>query len=160
TKRSRLRMNTVCSPDNDRGFEFMRALLQDNHEPLQAFKDDRRRFGNLKGHGSIENIGRSQAEVKISGSGTDVLGDGRSEGDNIMLHFSFNCVDPIDRESSFRFDLCRSLFRNDAFLRKYFCGSEFNIKPSLVLVLVLPDGSHSWACVTWYHFLTITESVR
>ena len=41
--------------------------------------------------------------------------------------------------AALRLDLGCSLFRNDAFLREHFCDSEFDIKPSLVFVLILPD---------------------
>src|SRR5262245_39092508 len=97
--------------------------------------------------------------MEISRSRTDKFGNRGCEGNNVMPHLGFNCIDPINRERGFRFDPCRGFLRNDAFLRKYFCCGEFDIEPSLVFVLVFPDASHSRACVTWYHFLTITESV-
>ena len=77
--------------------------------------------------------------MKVSRGRPDIFGNGGGERDDVMLHFRFDRIDAIDRECGFRLDLGRSLFRNDAFLRKHFCGSEFDIEPSLVFVLVLPD---------------------
>ena len=50
-------MDSVSTPHDDRCFEFMGTVLQNVHQSLQAFKNDRRGFGNLKRHGRIENIG-------------------------------------------------------------------------------------------------------
>ncbi len=63
----RFGMNAVRAADGDRGFEFLRALLQHLKQAVDAGCDDRGCFADLKRHGRIEHIRRCQAEVKVSG---------------------------------------------------------------------------------------------
>ena len=90
--------------------------------------------------------------MKISRSRSYVLGNRCGEGDDVVLHFRFDFVDPLNRECSAGFDFGRRIFRYDASISKRFYDGQFNIEPPLIFVLVFPNPPHLGARVTWNHF--------
>src|SRR5438094_9673890 len=90
--------------------------------------------------------------MKISRSWSYVLGNRCGEGDDVVLHFRFDFVDPLNRECSAGFDFGRGIFRYDASISKRFYDGQFNIEPPLIFVLVFPNPPHLGARVTWNHF--------
>src|SRR5262245_25159188 len=97
-ERRGLCVNPMRSADNDGVLELTSALFQHIEQAIEILKDNLRRIARLQRHGGVQDIGRSQAEMEETGCRTDVLGDRRRKGDDVVLHFGFDLVDAIYRE--------------------------------------------------------------
>src|SRR5205809_3583716 len=89
--------------------------------------------------------------MKISRSRSYILGNRCGEGDDVVLHFRFDFVDPLNRECSAGFDFGRRIFRYDASIGKRFYNGQFDIEPPLIFVLVFPNPAHLGARITRNH---------
>ena len=64
------------------------------------------------------------------------------KGDDVMLGFTFDLVDPVDFKGAPFPDRFRSLLRNHAEFGLRVTGMGFDFEPDPELVLGFPDGSH------------------
>ena len=99
-KRDGLGVDAVGTADHGRVFEFPGAAFQHVRKLFQIGGDDRRCLLDQQGLGSVDDIVRSQAVVKPAGVGSDDLGHGGGEGDDIVADFSFDLGDAVEVEVS------------------------------------------------------------
>src|SRR4051812_18904193 len=96
--------------------------------------------------------------MEVPRSRADKFSYGSRECDHVVFDFSFDRIDPVDRERCAVLDFCGILFRNSAFPGEGFDDGKLYIQPPLVFVLVLPDLAHLRTRVSLDHGSTINES--
>ena len=74
----------------------------------------------------VDHVRRGHAEMEPPGGGTDVLGDGRREGDDVVLRDLLDCLDAGDVEGAALANVAGGFGRNDAGRRHGFGGGGFN----------------------------------
>ena len=77
------------------------------------------------------------------------LSDSRRKSDNIMAHFGFDLIDPLQPEIRSLADSFGSLFRDPASFGQGFSGGDLNRQPGAKAVLIAPIAAHSRAGVAW-----------
>src|SRR5688572_7432545 len=86
-----------------------------------------------------------------SGCFTNVFSQVGRKCDHVMVGCFLDLINAFDGKDRFRFDLGKSLRRNDPVLRVHFAHSDFDVQPLLELVLERPDRAHFGQCVSFYH---------
>ncbi len=71
-----------------------------------------------------------------------MLGDGRGEGDDVVLRDLLDRLDAGDVERAALADVARGLGRNDPGARHRVGGGCLDLQPGLVFPLVAPDATH------------------
>ena len=89
--------------------------------------------------------------TKRAGSGPTCSASIRQEGDDIMLYFPFDLVDPVDFESGLLADGRRGAFRNDAEVFHGFRGKGLDFEPDAKAGFRGPDVSHFGTGITGDH---------
>src|SRR6185295_10670111 len=75
----------------------------------------------------------------------------RCKRNDVVVRRLFDLVYAIDRETRVRFDLLKSIARDDAVVSMDLAHSDFHIQPLLELVLFGPKRTHFGECVTINH---------
>src|SRR5512138_659332 len=95
--------------------------------------------------------------MEVPRRGAHELCDRGGECNHVVLGLEFDLVDAVNREVRLRLDGRSVLFRHDSPGGEGFGDGEFDIQPTLVFVLVLPDPAHGRPCVARYHSRSLTE---
>jgi hypothetical protein len=110
--------------------------------------------GELHVETGIEHVRGGHALVDEARLGADDFGQMGQEGDNVMLGFALDLVDPGDVEGDVTRlgpDRLRGFLRDDAKFRLRISRMRLDLEPDLEAGLRLPDGSHFRAGVAGDH---------
>ena len=144
-----LGMNAMRASHHHGGLELVGAFSKNFQEVVHPFQKDRGSFPDLKGQGRVDDIGRSQPVVEVSGRLTHVLGDCGGKRDHVVTDFGFDFFDTLDGKVRALANLLRRIRGHDAVRLKDACRCEFDLQPLAVLVLFLPDAAHDWTRISW-----------
>src|SRR5689334_7350653 len=89
--------------------------------------------------------------MKPPGGGTDVLGDGGGEGDDVVLGNLLDFLDAGDVEGAAFADIPRRILGDDSGAGHRFDRGNLYLQPRFVLALVAPDATHLRMCVSLDH---------
>src|SRR5437773_9768329 len=149
SKSNRLGVHTVGAADHGRVFEFPGTAFQDLGELLKTRADDFRSLTNEQSLSGITNVVGGQSVMEPARSRAHDLTDSRRKADNIMAHFGFDLIDPLQPEIRSLADSFGSLFRDPASFGQGFSGGDLNRQPGAKAVLIAPIAAHSRAGVAW-----------
>jgi hypothetical protein len=76
-----------------------------------------------------------------------VLGDGGSEGDDVMTDFGLDLVDAVDGEGTLVTDGVGGGLGDEAEFGKGLGGGDLDGEPAAIFVFVGPDAAHGGTCV-------------
>jgi len=153
-ERHGLGMNAVRAADGRGHFVLEGALLQRRQQFVDIREQQIGRARQLHVQAGVEHVGGGHALVHEACLGADDLRQMGGEGDDVVLGFAFDLVDPGDIEDGVPGlgpnDLRRFLWNYAEFgLRVSRMGLDF--EPDLEARLGLPDRGHFRAGVAGYH---------
>jgi hypothetical protein len=147
-------MNAVGAADGRRHFVLKGALLERAEHLVDVGDQQVGRAGELHVEAGIEHVGGGHALVNEARLGTDDLGQMGGEGDDVVLGFPLDLVDPRHVENHVAGlgpDRLRGLLRNDPQFRLRIGRMRLDLEPDLEARLGLPDGGHFRAGIAGYH---------
>ena len=151
-------MHAVSASDHRRASVFHRTRMDGPHQRVEVAEEEIARFAHLDGLRGVDDIGRRHAEVQPARRGTDMLGHGRGERDDVVLGDFFDLLDTCDIERAAFPDIARCIGRYDARPRHGLGCGRFDLQPGLVLPLVAPDATHFRMRITPDHLSEITPA--
>jgi len=89
--------------------------------------------------------------VQPARRGTDAFGDGRREGNHVVLRRRFDLLDSGDVERRARPQLQRGIAWNQPRFRHRVCGGELHLQPGFVAAAIAPDRAHFGVRVSGNH---------
>src|SRR5436309_14009885 len=149
SKSNRLGVHTVGAADHGRVFEFPGTAFQDLGELLKTRADDFRSLTNEQSLSGINHVVGGQSVMEPARFRAHDLSDSRRKSDNIMAHFGFDLIDPLQPEVRPLADSFGSLFRDPASFGQGFSGGDLNRQPGAKAVLIAPNAAHFRAGVAW-----------
>jgi hypothetical protein len=141
-KRHRLGVDAVRPADHRRAAMLERAVVDRFGEGREIGEHEIAGFPHLQRLRRIDHVRGGHAEMEPPGGGTDVLGDGRRKGDDVVLRHLLDGLDAVDVERAALANIAGGFSRNDASRRHGFGGGGFNAEPRLVAMLIAPDAAH------------------
>ena len=94
----RFGVNAVAAADGRGQLVLEGALLQRHQDPIDAGQQQVRRVHQLDIEARIQHIRRGHALVQEAGFVTDMLGHIGEEGDDVVLYFALDFINPVDVE--------------------------------------------------------------
>ena len=105
----------------------------------------------LNGQACIQNVGRSHTLVDEARRLADVLRHVGEEGNDVVLGFPFDFIDPFNLEGALVADGGHGVLRDDAQLRLCLASIGLDVEPDLKFGFGFPDGNHLGTGVTRDH---------
>src|SRR5438552_11656493 len=149
SKSNRLGVDTVGAADHGRVFEFPGTAFQDLGELLKTRADDFRSLTNEQSLSGINHVVGGQSVMEPARFRAHDLSDSRRKSDNIMAHFGFDLIDPLQPEIRSLADSFGSLFRYHASFGQSVRGGDLNRQPGAKAVLIAPNAAYLRAGITW-----------
>ena len=153
-ERHRLGMNAMRAADGRRHLVLEGALLQRRQHLVDIGYQEVRGTGQLHVETGVEHVGRGHALVHEARLGADDFRQMGQEGDDVVLGFALDLVDPRHVENDVAGlgpDRFRGLLRNDPQFRQRISRMRLDLEPDLEARLGLPDGGHFRAGIAGYH---------
>ncbi len=114
-------------------------------------QDHIHRLHHLQGLRGVDDVRRRQAEVQPPRRRADVLGDGRGEGDDVVLGGLLDLFDAGDVEPGVLLEVDDCVGRHQAGTGHRVGSRELHFEPRLVAALLGPDAPHLGIGVTRDH---------
>src|SRR5271166_1965101 len=147
-------MDAVSVADSGRVLEFHGPPPEYSKKFYKPRANQRRGFFHLQRLRSIHHVVRGQPVMqpaRLIGEilRAQALGHSGGEGDNVMLHLSFNLLNALDGEAGFCGNGLGGSLGNHAALGQHEACRRLYLKPAAVLVLFGPDASHRQASIAF-----------
>ncbi len=147
----RLGVDAVRAPDLRRGLELEGAAPEDFEQRVRLREQQVAGVAQQQGVGRVHHVRRGEPVVNEARGLTDVLGERRGEGDDIVVGRLLDLANALDGERGARLDLFHGLARNRPHLRVHFAHGDLHVQPLLKLVLLRPERAHLGQCVAFNH---------
>src|SRR5213079_1088997 len=146
---NRFGMDTVGASNHWCVSELPGAVFQDLGELLKTRGDDFRSLTNEQSLSGIDHVIGGQSVMEPARFRAHDLSDSRRKSDNIMAHFGFDLIDPLQPEVRPLANSFGSLFRHHASFGQSVRGGDLNRQPGAKAVLIAPNAAYLRAGITW-----------
>jgi hypothetical protein len=146
-----LGVDAVRAPDHGRVLELVGAVAQDGQQRVHVLQDQRAGLAHQHGQRGVHDVRGRQPVVQPPALGSHALRHVGDEGDDVVLDFLLDGVDPGHVEARLLLDGGQGLRRDDPPLGEHLGGGDLDLEPGREPVLVGPDPGHLRAGVARDH---------